>query len=306
MPLQQGRVDLHVHTTASDGSLTPAEVVRLALEQGLAAIALTDHDTVEGLAEAWTAANGTGLEVVPGVEISSDWPVGDFHILGLDVDPWDGPFNECLQSMKAARVQRARKMLERLAGLGMPMEWDEVARFCNGSCAIGRLHIARAMVRRKYVSTIPEAFQRYIGRDGPAYVPRLRMTPVEVIGLIRRAGGVAVLAHPAASGLVEHIPTLASLGLQGIEVWYPFHSSEDVKVLLRLARQYRLLVTGGSDFHGFGVGEGAPLGSLNVPLRVLRQLQRAAESDGTRMNTEDTDFPGSSAFLHAHPHLFAP
>lgn len=277
MQLPQGRVDLHVHSTASDGSLTPAEIVQLALGQGLAAIALTDHDTIDGLAEAQAAANGIDLEVVPGVEISSDWPVGDFHILGLCVAPWDGPFNECLQSMKAARLQRARKILERLAALGMPLEWDEVARFCSGNCTIGRLHIARALVQRGYVSDVSEAFQRYIGRDGPAYVPRLRMSPVEVIGLIQRAGGVAVLAHPAASGLVEHIPTLASLGLQGVEVWYPTHSPEDVSTLLHLARQYHLLVTGGSDFHGFGPGAGAPLGSVDVPLWVLRELQRAAE-----------------------------
>jgi len=277
MQLQQGRVDLHIHTTASDGLLNPAEVVQLALDRGLAAIALTDHDTIAGFAEARAAAEGTGLEVVPGVEISSDWPVGDFHILGLYVDPRDGPLNESLAAMRAARLHRARKMLEKLAALGMPLDWEEVASFANGSSAVGRLHVARAMVRRGYVPAIPEAFQHYIGRDGPAYVPRLRMTPVEVIGLIRRAGGIAVLAHPAASGLVEHIPTLASLGLQGIEVFYPSHSLEDVKVLLRLARQYRLLVTGGSDFHGFGVGEGAPLGSLDVPLRLLRELQQAAE-----------------------------
>ncbi len=277
MQLQIGRIDLHTHTTASDGSLTPAEVVQLALEQGLKAIALTDHDTVEGLAEAWAAANGTGLEVIPGVEISSDWPVGDFHILGLYVNPWDGPFNERLQSMKVARIQRARKMLERLAVLGMPLEWDDVVRFCKGDCTIGRLHIARAMVQRGYVSDIYQAFQRYISRDGPAYVPRLRMTPVEVIGLIRRAGGVAVLAHPAASGAVEYIPTLASLGLQGVEVWYPTHSPEDVRALLRMARRYHLLVTGGSDFHGFGLGAGAPLGSVNTPLRLLRRLQQAAK-----------------------------
>ena len=277
MQLQQGRVDLHIHTTASDGLLNPAEVVQLALDRGLAAIALTDHDTIAGFAEARAAAEGTGLEVVPGVEISSDWPVGDFHILGLYVDPRDGPLNESLAAMRAARLHRARKMLEKLAALGMPLDWEEVAAFANGSSAVGRLHVARAMVRRGYVPAIPEAFQHYIGRDGPAYVPRLRMTPVEVIGLIRRAGGIAVLAHPAASGLVEHIPTLASLGLQGIEVFYPSHSLEDVKVLLRLARQYRLLVTGGSDFHGFGVGEGAPLGSLDVPLRLLRELQQAAE-----------------------------
>lgn len=277
MQFRQGRVDLHVHTTASDGTLTPAEVVRLALDQGLAAIALADHDTLDGFTEAQTTAHGTGLEVVPGVEISSDWPVGDFHILGLYVDPWDGPLNEQLEAMRVARLQRARKMLERLATLGMPLEWDEVVSSLNGSRVIGRLHIARAMVHRGYVSGIHEAFQRYIGRNGPAYVSRLRMTPVEIIGLIRRAGGVAVLAHPAASGLVEHIPTLASLGLQGVEVYYPDHSPEDVKVLLATARRYRLLVTGGSDFHGFGVGAGAPLGSLDVPLRLLQQLQQAVE-----------------------------
>jgi len=277
MPLQPGRVDLHVHTTASDGLLTPAEVVQLALDQGLAAIAVVDHDTLAGFAEARSAARGTRLEIVPGVEISSDWPVGDFHILGLCVDPWDGPLNESLAAMRVARLHRARKMLEKLAALGMPLDWEEVATLSNGSSVVGRLHIARAMVHRGYVSTIPEAFQHYIGRYGPAYVPRLRMTPVEVIGLIRRAGGIAVLAHPAASGLIEHIPTLASLGLQGVEVLYPGHSLEDVKVLLRLARQYRLLVTGGSDFHGFGGGEGALLGSLNVPLRLLRELQQVAE-----------------------------
>lgn len=277
MQLQQGRIDLHVHTTASDGSLTPAEVVRLALEQGLAAIALTDHDTLAGFTEALTTANGTGLEVIPGVEISSDWPVGDFHILGLYVNPWDGPLNEQLEAMRLTRLHRARKILERLVALGMPLEWDEVAGFLNGSQVIGRLHIARAMVHRGYVSGIHEAFQRYIGRNGPAYVPRLRMTPMEVIGLIRRAGGVAVLAHPAASGVVEHIPTLASLGLQGVEVYYPDHSPEDVKVLLAMARRYRLLVTGGSDFHGFGVGAGAPLGSVDVPMRLLQRLQQVAE-----------------------------
>ncbi|MCS7179395.1 MAG: PHP domain-containing protein [Anaerolineae bacterium] len=271
---QQNCVDLHVHTTASDGSLTPTEVVRLALAQGLRAIALTDHDSVAGVAEAQAAARGTDLEVIPGVEISSDWPVGDFHILGLYIEPRNGPLGERLAAMRAARVGRARKMLERLTALGMPLEWEEVLPSVNG-CAIGRLHIARAMLRRGYIRSLQEAFQ-YIGRYGPAYVPRLRITPVEAIGLIRQAGGVAVLAHPTASGVAEHIPTLASLGLQGIEVFYPEHSFENIKALLRLARQYRLLVTGGSDFHGFEPGMGAPLGSCGVPARRLPFLRQAA------------------------------
>ncbi|MBO9370183.1 MAG: PHP domain-containing protein [Chloroflexi bacterium] len=150
MQRQQGGVDLHIHTTASDGSLRPAEVVQLALKLRLAAIALADHDTLAGFAEARAAAEGTGLKIVPGVEISSDWPVGDFHILGLYVDPWDGPLNESLAAMRVAWLHRARKVLEKLAALGMPLDWEEVAAFANGGSAIGRMHVARAMVRRGY------------------------------------------------------------------------------------------------------------------------------------------------------------
>ncbi len=272
---QQGRVDLHTHSTASDGVLSPAELVQRALEQGLEAIALTDHDTLEGIPEAVDAAAGTGLEIVPGIEISAEAPEGDFHILGLYVDPQDEMLLARLKALQRARIGRAKAMLKRLAALGVPLEWAEVGEFATGAI-LGRLHIARAMVRRGYVPSVREAFQQYIGWNGPAYVPRLRVTPGEAIRWIRQAGGVAVLAHPAASGVALHIPTLVPLGLQGVEVYYPDHSAEDVKVLLDLARRYRLLVTGGSDFHGFGPYEGAPLGSVDVPVRLLHRLQRAA------------------------------
>ncbi len=272
---RQDRVDLHIHSTASDGVLSPAEVVHLALERQLTAIALVDHDTLAGIPEALDAAAGTGLEVVPGVEISAEGPWGDSHILGLYVDIHDEALCACLDVLRKARLRRARAMLKRLSALGMPLEWADVVDLATGG-VVGRLHIARAMVQQGYVHSAQEAFQQYIGWNGPAYVPRFRITPQETIRQIRQAGGIAVLAHPAASGVVQHIPALVELGLQGVEVYYPDHSPEDVKVLLDLARRYRLLVTGGSDFHGFGPYEGAPLGSLDVPVRLLRGLQRAA------------------------------
>lgn len=274
MFFRQGRVDLHTHTTASDGLFSPTDVVRLALEQDLAAIAIVDHDTTAGIAEAQEAAFGTGLEVVPGVELSAEGEWGDFHILGLYVNLQNGPLQKRLETLREGRVARAVRMLERLAALGVPLEWEDVAGLA-GKAAVGRMHIARALVQRGYVANIGEAFQRYIGWGGPAYVPRARLSPAEAIHLIREAGGVAVLAHPAASGVVAHIPMLVSLGLQGIEVYYPEHSPEDVNALLGIARCYRLLITGGSDFHG-EPGAGALLGSLDVPFHLLQEVRRAA------------------------------
>ncbi len=274
MFLQQKYVDLHIHTTASDGVFSPTEIVHLALERELAAIAITDHDTTAGIAEALAAAYGSGMEVVPGVELSSEGEWGDLHILGLYVDSQNGPLQKRLGELRAWRAARAQKMVERLAALGMPLEWEDVVRL-SGDAAVGRLHIARALVQRGYVADIGTAFQRYIGWGKPAYVPRARLSPAEAIDLIRGAGGVAILAHPAASGVMPHIPTLVSLGLQGIEVWYPVHSPQDVETLLRIARRYRLLVTGGSDFHNFEANEGAPIGSVTVPLRFLRRIQWA-------------------------------
>lgn len=270
----QERVDLHIHTNASDGLLAPGEVVRLALEQGLAAIAITDHDTIAGIAEAQAAALGTDLEVVPGVELSSEGEWGDFHILGLYVDVQNVALQKRLEALRAGRVARAKQILERLAALGMPLEWEHVASLA-GDAGIGRLHIARALVERGYIADVSEAFQRYLRWGGPAYVPRVRFSPAEAIWLIRKAGGVAILAHPIASGVADYIPMLVSLGLQGVEVYYPEHSPKDVATLLEIAHRYRLLVTGGSDFHGFELNAGAPLGSLEIPARLLWRVQRA-------------------------------
>jgi len=249
----------------------------VALERGLAVIALTDHDTLGGVAEAQQAAVGTGLEVIAGVEINSEGGRGNLHILGYYVDPESGPLQERLRAMRDARIERAGKMVERLREMGMPLEWEEVQALAGGD-SIGRPHVARALLNRGYVKTLQEAFDRFVGRDGLAYVPRQRLTPPEVIRAIIEARGVPVLAHPAYSGaaVVERMPEFVGYGLRGVEVYYPHHSPEEVEMLLGLCRKYGLLVTGGSDFHGPGIEEGAPLGSVYVPLECVERLREAA------------------------------
>ncbi|MER3457670.1 MAG: hypothetical protein C4309_02600, partial [Chloroflexota bacterium] len=184
------RIDLHTHSTASDGRLTPTELVHLALERGLTAIALTDHDTTDGVAEAQTAARDTGLEVIAGVEINTESEDGDVHFLGYFVRPDDAAFQAQLATLRNARLGRARLMVEKLARLGLPLDWERVQAIA-GEGAVGRPHVARALLERGYITTISEAFEKYIGHEGPAYVPRYRLTPEEAIAVIRAAGGVA-------------------------------------------------------------------------------------------------------------------
>jgi predicted metal-dependent phosphoesterase TrpH len=177
--------------------------------------------------------------------------------------------------MRDARLNRAYTMLQRLEDLGMPLDWEDIAALAQGQ-SVGRPHVARALLNRGYVDSIQEAFDRYVARGKPAYVPRLRLTPAEVIEGIHAAGGVAVLAHPAHSGAVDLIPELVSLGIQGLEVYYPRHSRSDVRQLLVLCQRYDLIATGGSDFHAADHEEGAPLGSIFVPKECVEALQRAA------------------------------
>jgi predicted metal-dependent phosphoesterase TrpH len=271
--------------------LTPSEVVRLALERGMAVIALTDHDTLGGVAEAQAAATGTGLEVIAGVEINAEaggMPGGGaaLHVLGFYVNPRDPPLNEKLRVVQDARLERARRMIERLRKLGMPLAWEEVQALAGGE-SVGRPHVARALLNRGYVTTIREAFDRFIGPGRPAHVPRLRLAPAEAIQAIVEAGGVPVLAHPAHSGpaTVACIPRLVDCGLRGLEVYYPLHSPEDVEALLDLCRQHDLLATGGTDFHGPDSEEGAPLGSIYVPLACAGRLRAAATNAVDRAST---------------------
>jgi predicted metal-dependent phosphoesterase TrpH len=277
----QNLVDLHIHSTASDGVSSPSEVVFVAIQQGLGVIALTDHDTLGGVAEAQAAAKETGLEVIAGVEINSAGGGVAIHILGFYVDPQNPLLNEKLQTMRDSRLDRARRMIERLDEMGMAVDWDRVQELASGE-TVGRPHVAWALVERGYVSSVREAFERFIGPTGPAHVSRLRLTPKETIEMILHAGGVPVLAHPAHSGptATARITEFVEYGLCGLEVYYPHHSPEDVAMLEEMCRELGLVATGGSDFHGPNSSEGAALGSIHVPLECAERLREAAATHG--------------------------
>lgn len=263
-------VDLHVHTTASDGAYTPFEVVQEAVARGLTAIAITDHDTTAGIDKALEAAKGTALEVIPGIELSAEWGSEETHILGYYLDYHDGALQETLEILRQARRKRARTMVERLAGLEMPLCWDRVVEIAGESSAFGRPHIAQALRERGYVASMNEAFDRYIGLGGPAHVSRYRLTPVEAIKMITAASGLPVLAHPRGQ---EHIlPALVEAGLVGLEAYYPSYAIEEREALVQLAKKYDLIATGGTDFHGHERFVTVGLGEVWVPLESVERL----------------------------------
>jgi predicted metal-dependent phosphoesterase TrpH len=270
------KIDLHTHSTASDGMLSPAEVVRAARDLELTTLALTDHDTTDGVAEAQAAGRELGVEVIAGVEINSEGEYGDVHLLGYFVDPAHAPLQDKLLSIRDARVGRAKGMLKKLAEMGMPVEWDRVMAIAGDASSIARPHIARALLEAGHVASTQEAFDKYIDNNGPAYVNRLRLTPQETIDVIHSAGGLIVLAHPSRARLVGLIPMLHDLGLDGIEVYYPEHTREEVAMLERIAVERGLLMTGGSDFHGWDDGVHANLGATAVPTECADRLHARA------------------------------
>jgi predicted metal-dependent phosphoesterase TrpH len=268
------RIDLHLHSTASDGTLTPTELVHLALDKGIQVIALTDHDTTQGIQEALDAARGTGLTVIPGVEVSTDVPgPHELHILGYHIDHYHVRLQQHLASLHRSRLDRARRMLDRLAQAGCPLAWDDVTSMSSGG-VIGRPHIAQALVDARYVDSVESAFRLYIGRGAPAYVERLKLIPEDIIEVILDAGGVPVLAHP--SRVIEHVPALARAGLLGIEVYYTSYLEPEQRFLASLARKHNLIATGGSDFHGPGITEAADIGIVDVPYSAVEQLAARA------------------------------
>lgn len=269
-----GRVDLHLHTTASDGTHTPSQIVQMAQALGLRAIAITDHDCMAGVREATAAAAGSALLVIPGVELSTDVPEGEVHVLGYYLDDANPELQTLLAKLRGARLQRARRMVEKLAALGLPLSWDRVQAIANGA-AVGRPHVARALLEAGHVSSVQDAFSLYIGRHGPAYVERYRLTPAEAVALVRRLGGLPVLAHPSfVPNLPERLPQLVAAGLTGMEVWYTGYSPDTTSELSALARQYGLVETGGSDFHGVSVMPSAILGAVPVPYAAVEELER--------------------------------
>ena len=268
------RVDLHLHTTASDGKFSPSELVAMVLERDLLVIAITDHDTTEGIDEALEAARGTRLEVIPGVEISCDVPHEEIHLLGYYLDHHHPALQGKLRAMRAARLQRAKGMLVRLAALGFPLPWEMVAELA-GDGSVGRPHIAQSMLKMGYVDSTGEAFDLYIGRNGPAYVERYKLSPSEAVSLVKEARGVPVLAHPLK--VTHFLPSLVEAGLVGLEVYYNGYSPEDIRELAALARKFDLIPTGGSDFHGPDVLDTAEMGGVWVPMESVERLRALAK-----------------------------
>ena len=271
-------VDLHLHSTASDGSLSPAEVVALAAQRGLRVIALTDHDSTGGVDAAVEAAArlAAALEVVPGVEINTDVPEGEVHVLGYYLDHHDPGLQDRLSRLRAGRLDRGLGMVLRLRDLGLDVSWERVQEIAGAASggAVGRPHVAQALLERGHVATMQEAFERYIGRDGPGYVERAKLAPQEAVQLIRRAGGLAVLAHPAESADWErYLPPLVEAGLAGLECYYGTYAPDVVERLLAVARQWCLVPTGGSDFHGEALTPANPLGGTPVPLSAAVELK---------------------------------
>lgn len=269
--------DLHLHTTASDGRLTPSQLVHLCARRGLRVIAITDHDTTAALEEALeTARLYPGLTVIPGIEFSTDIPGTEVHLLAYFIDHRSPALQEVLARFRQGRVERARRMVERLAQLGYPLEWDRVVALA-GEASLGRPHIALAMVEKGYVATPKEAFERFLGRNGPAYVEREKLPPEEAVRLALRFHGLPVLAHPnEVQGVEEVLPPLVRAGLVGLEVYYGNYDGATQQRLLALAHHYHLLPTGGSDYHALGNPDEVEPGTVGPPLEVARQLMEMA------------------------------
>ena len=270
-------VDLHLHTTASDGRLSPTELIHLLASQGLKQVAISDHDTTEGLAEAFAAAEEfPDMRIIPAIELSTDIPGDEVHMLGYFLRHEDEELQKILREFRMGRLERGRMMVEKLATLGINIEWERVQEIA-GEGSVGRPHIALAMVEKGYCKEPKDAFPEYLGRNGSAYVERSKMTPPEAVEMLIRFGAVPVLAHPAYLNDMETtIAELAEAGIVGLEVQYAQFSPETVHQLAGLADRYGLIPCGGSDYHGLG-NEGEPLpGTLGPPPETVGLLEEAA------------------------------
>ena len=277
-------IDLHVHSTVSDGTLTPSELVDHAVEMGLSAFALTDHDTIRGVAEAknratWHKSGGRAIEVYSGVEISAAYKKRDIHILGLLVEETNEILDRTLSAFLENRIRRNEKMIEKFAEHGIELTMEDLSDGAE-SAVLTRAHFATALMKKGIVASVQEAFEKYVGDDGPCYVPREYMSPEQAIGSIKKAGGVPVLAHPLLYNLPHEelyalVDRLKKAGLAGIEVYYSTNRGQDEVNLKALANHFGLIATGGSDFHGsvkphieLGIGKG----NLKIPYSVLENV----------------------------------
>mgnify|MGYP001811656886 FL=1 len=273
-------VDLHTHSTYSDGSDTPAELIAAAKRARLEAIALTDHDNLDGIPEAMEAAAHHDIELIPGVELSCEWDRGGFHMVVLWLEPGPGPLQDRLADLQRGRANRNVDMVAKLAGLGIDITYDEVLEEAGGT-GVGRPHMAAILVRKGVVATMSEAFDLYLAQGRPGYVGRVRLTPETAITLARQSGAVPIIAHPHTLGIFRseldaELKRLAGLGLVGVEAYYPEYEPDTRFELVERARQAGLVPSGGSDYHGGykqGLKIGNGYGDLSVDRRVLEELR---------------------------------
>jgi hypothetical protein len=267
--------DLHLHTIFSDSTYTPEELIRGAKLADLSCIAVTDHDTVAGIGPTLDFAAREDIEVLPGIELTAEYDGLEIHILGYLLDYKDKFLMETLEALKKNRIERVYKIVDKLNNMGIKLRADAVFEIAKGG-TVGRLHVARALVNAGLVSSIWEAFQKYIGDKCPAYVLGFRFSPKEAIKLIRDHSGIPVLAHPYILNNDELIPQFINDGLMGLEVYYPEHAQSLINFYLRLAREHNLLVTGGSDCHGNAKPE-VKIGSIKIPYELVEKLKEAKE-----------------------------
>jgi predicted metal-dependent phosphoesterase TrpH len=265
--------DLHLHTVFSDGTYTPRELILQSLKGGLSTIAVVDHDTIEGIPPSLEIAQQTDIEILPGVELTVEYQGLEIHILGYLIDYKNKELIARTEILKKNRIERVYKILDKLKRVGIDLEPEIVFDFAKHG-TVGRLHIARAMFKAGLVGSIFEAFQKYIGDKGPAYVLGFRFSPDQAIQLIKNAGGIPVLAHPYSINNDELIPKFIDYGIMGLEVYYPEHTQSMINLYLGLAKKYELLITGGSDCHGNAKPE-VKIGSIKIPYALVEKLKEA-------------------------------
>lgn len=267
--------DLHIHTYYSDSTLSPQEVVEYAYRMGIKTIAVTDHDTVDGIKETMFICQSMNIELIPAIELSAWVNNSEIHILGYFIDWQDQCFNEQLLKIQQVRVERVQLIIKKLKKQGISIDYNRVKEVSIGS-SIGRLHIAQVMYESKMVFSIPEAFVKYLGHHCPAYVEKFKLTPLEAIEMIKRVNGVAVLAHPGVSNCDALIPELIEVGLQGIEVYHPQQNNIAQYYYIGIANKYKLLITGGSDCHGLRKGM-VFIGKIMLDDQFVGQLRRFSQ-----------------------------
>ncbi len=267
--------DLHLHSTLSDSTFTPEEVIERARKAGLSAVAITDHDCVDAIEPALKIAKLYSIELIPAVELSSENKEDEVHILGYFIDWRDKWLLDKLDKMRICRIERVKKIVEKLKNHDIDINIDEI--FALSGCgSVGRLHIAQIMLKRGFVPDIKEAFRKYIGNNAPCYVSKFKLSPAEAIKIVHRAGGIAILAHPVVLKGESVLCSVINDGINGIEVYHPDHSHADTIYFLKFAASHKLLVTGGSDCHGFGK-ERVLIGSVKIPYELVDRLKDAVK-----------------------------